>query len=225
MANSFVQEGNVLNWYNGTGNAVASGAIVQVGFRGLGVALTDIASTATGSVMVDGVFELAKDTGDALLIGGQVWWDGTKCYNDVAANRWFIGTAAEAAGMTAATCKVKLGRFVEEGPRFLTLHVSTAAQAMTAADFMCGDLHLTGANTGAIEVDLPAVATIPKAFLRVVKTSNNSHAIGLDPAGSEVIAGGSAGDPYVGVDAQNDTAYFRSTGAAWLLINATLAQG
>jgi predicted RecA/RadA family phage recombinase len=223
MATNFVQEGNVLDWYNGTGNAVVSGAVVQVGFRGLGVALTDIASTATGSVMVDGVFELPKDTADALLIGGQVWWDGTKCYNDVAANRWFIGNAAEAAGQTDTTCRVKLGRFVDEGPRFLTLHASTAAQAMTAADFMCGDLHLTGANTGAIEVDLPAVATIPKAFLRVVKTTDNVHAIGLDPNLNEVIAGGSAGVPYAELNAQNDTAYFRNTGAAWLLISATLA--
>jgi predicted RecA/RadA family phage recombinase len=223
MANSFVQEGNVLNWYNGTGNAVVSGAVVQVGFRGLGVALTDIASTATGSVMVDGVFSLPKDTADALLIGGQVWWDGTKCYNDVAAGRWFIGTAAEAAGTTATTCKVKLGRFVEEGPRFLTLHATTAAQAMTAADFMCGDLHLTGANTAAIEVDLPAVASIPKAFLRVVKTSADAHAIGLDPSGTETIAGGGAGAAYALIDAATDTAYFRNTGATWLLISSTIA--
>jgi len=224
MATNFVQEGNTINWLNGTGNAVVSGQVVQVGFRGLGIALGDIASTATGSVMVDGVFELAKDTGDALLIGGQVWWDGDKCYNDVAANRWFIGNAAEAAGSADTTCKVKLGRFVDEGPRFLTLHASTTPQALTAADFMSGDLHLTGANTGAIEVDLPAVATIPKAFLRIVKTTDNAYAIGLDPNLSEVIAGESAGAPYVGVDAENDTAYFRSTGAAWLLINATLEE-
>lgn len=223
MANNFAQEGNVITWYNGTGGNIASGAVVQVGFRGLGVALTDIASTASGSVMVDGVFVLAKDTADALLVGGQVWWDGTKCYNDVAANRWFIGTAAEAAGTTDTTCKVKLGRFAEEGPRFLTLHASTTPQALTAADFMCGDLHLSGANTGAIEADLPAVATIPKAFLRVVKTTDNAHAIGLDPAGTETIAGGNAGVPYALIDAQNDTAYFRNTGATWLLISATHA--
>ncbi|NCC28259.1 MAG: DUF2190 family protein [Gammaproteobacteria bacterium] len=223
MANSFVSEGNVIDWYNGTGGNVASGAVVQVGFRGLGVALTDIASLATGSVMVDGVFSLAKDTSDALLVGGQVWWDGTKCYNDVAANRWFIGTAAEAADTADATCKIKLGRFTEEGPRFLTLHASTTPQAMTAADFMSGDLHLTGANTGAIEVDLPAVATVPKAFLRVIKTTDNAHAIGLDPAGTETIGGGGEGAAFETMNAQNDTAYFRNTGATWLLVSSTIA--
>lgn len=69
MATNFVQEGNVIDWYNGTGSDVDSGALVQVGFRGMGVALGDIASTATGSVMIDGVFDLALDASDTTTIG------------------------------------------------------------------------------------------------------------------------------------------------------------
>ena len=219
MATNFVQEGNVLNWYNGTGNAVVSGQVVQVGQRGLGVALVDIASAATGSVMVDGVFELAKDTADALTVGAPVWWDGTKCYNDVGLGRWYIGTAAEAAGATDTTAPVKLGRFVEEGPRVLTL-AATGNQSIGVADLVSGNLSLYVPNTGAKTLAIASVTLIPKSFLRVTKTDATAQAITLDPAGDELIAGGST---HATIDANNDTAQFQSTGAAWVVVSSAIA--
>lgn len=219
MATNFVQEGNVLNWYNGTGNAVVSGQVVQVGQRGLGVALGAIASAATGSVMVDGVFELAKDTADALTVGASVWWDGAKCYNDVALGRWYIGTAAEAAGATDTTAPVKLGRFVEEGPRVLTL-AATGNQSIGIADLVSGNLNLYVPNTGAKTLAIASVALVPKSFLRVTKTDATEQAVTLDPAGSELIAGATTHET---IDANNDTALFQNTGAAWVLISSAIA--
>ena len=49
MATNYLQEGEVLQWTNGTGADVTSGQMVKISHM-LGVALQDIASTATGSV-------------------------------------------------------------------------------------------------------------------------------------------------------------------------------
>ena len=55
MARNYESDGNVIQWTNGTGAAVASGQVVKVG-NILGVALVAIAIGASGSVAVEGVF-------------------------------------------------------------------------------------------------------------------------------------------------------------------------
>jgi predicted RecA/RadA family phage recombinase len=219
MATNFAAEGNVLNWYN-AGSAVTSGSVVQVGYRSLGVALTAIGATATGSVMIDSVFSFAKDTADAAEVGAPAFWDGTKLYNDVGRGRWFIGHFAERGLAAATTAKVKLGRFADEGVRFLTL-AATGNQALAAADFMTGRLDIEAPNTAAYTVTLPSVATIPVgSLLRVKKTNAAAHAVTLDGAGDETIAGNAT---FATIDANNDWAVFQSTGAAWVLVDSAIA--
>src|SRR5690606_17180410 len=135
--------GDTVAWTNGTGNNVDSGDVVVLGFRSLGIATVDIASTGTGSVATCGVFELTKATHDttaAIAAGAHVWWDATgeKCYNAPAAGYYYIGVAAEAAASTADTVRVKLGRFSDDpGVRQVT---AAAAEntALKAADFLTG---------------------------------------------------------------------------------------
>lgn len=74
MANNAVQDGDVIDWTNGTGSAVSSGDVVKVG-QILGVALTDIASAATGSVAIRGVFTVPKVTGAVIAQGESLVWD------------------------------------------------------------------------------------------------------------------------------------------------------
>ncbi len=74
MAKNFIQPGEVIDWTNGTGSAVASGAVVAIG-QMLGVALVGIANGATGSVQIKGVFEVPKVSGAVIAAGESLVWD------------------------------------------------------------------------------------------------------------------------------------------------------
>ena len=56
---NYIQEGEKITWTNATGSAVLSGAVVIVGSV-IGVATGDIANAATGTLAIEGVFELPK---------------------------------------------------------------------------------------------------------------------------------------------------------------------
>lgn len=76
MANNFQQPGDVITWTNGTGSAVVSGQVVRVG-NILGVALVDIASTASGSVALSGVFTVPKVSAAVIAQGESLTWDAS----------------------------------------------------------------------------------------------------------------------------------------------------
>lgn len=223
MATNFVQEGNVIDWYNGTGSDVDSGALVQVGFRGMGVALGDIASTATGSVMIDGVFDLALDASDTTTIGAPAWWDGAKCYNDVAAGRYFIGHFTEVKSAAASqTVGVKLAPFAAEPPRFLTM-AATGAQTLAAANLLSGRCHITVPNTAALTITLPALADVPRsAMLSVIKSTaaGAGTAVTLDGAGDETVDGSAT---LATIDAPDDNLTLAATAADWTIAESALA--
>lgn len=90
MTSKYVQPGEVINWTNGTGSAVAAGAVVVVG-KILGVALVDIAAAATGSVQITGVFTVPKVTTAVIPQGSHLLWD-------VSAGKFDVGTATAATG-------------------------------------------------------------------------------------------------------------------------------
>lgn len=74
MATNYLHDGVVLDWTNGTGSDVASGAVVVIG-NILGVALVDIADTATGSVQIQGVFTLPKVSAAVIAAGETLVYD------------------------------------------------------------------------------------------------------------------------------------------------------
>lgn len=74
MAAKYSHEGNVIDWTNGTGSAVAVGDVVKMGGT-LGVALVDIADGATGSVGF-GVFTNVPKVSAAVIADGEsLTWD------------------------------------------------------------------------------------------------------------------------------------------------------
>jgi predicted RecA/RadA family phage recombinase len=75
MANNYVQPGEVIDWTNG-GSDVTAGAVVRIG-KILGVALVDIAGSATGSVQITGVFEVPKVSGAVIAQGENLTWDAS----------------------------------------------------------------------------------------------------------------------------------------------------
>ena len=76
MATNYVNNGTVVTFSN-TGAAISSGDVVVVGDI-LGVALEDIAATSgTGAVQIDGVFDLPKVDAAVIAQGEGVIWDSS----------------------------------------------------------------------------------------------------------------------------------------------------
>lgn len=72
MAKNFIQPGEVFNFIPAAD--LTSGQVVKMG-NSLGVALTDIATGASGSVQTRGVFEVPKVTGAVIKAGESLSWD------------------------------------------------------------------------------------------------------------------------------------------------------
>lgn len=220
MATSFRQPGHVVDYTASA--AVSSGDIVRVGMHKMGVALVAIASGEVGSVSVEGVYELAKNTSDALTQGGRAWWDPSaeEVINAPVTGSLFLGRAFDAAGASATTCTVKLGCFADEGPRIISL-AATGNQSLAVADLLSGDLTILAPNTGALTLALPSVADVPAgARFTIRKTTADAAAVTLDGAGSETVGGGAT---FATIDASGDRATFQSDGSAWQLITSTIA--
>lgn len=112
MATSFRQRGDVLDYANSSGSDIASGDVVVIvsGTNGwCGVASTDIADGTTGSVAVEGVFELAKATGggSGFSAGTKLFWTGS-ALSEVSTSNDFIGYAFADAADGDTTARVKL---------------------------------------------------------------------------------------------------------------------
>jgi len=109
MATNYLQPGDVLDITNATGSAVVSGEPIAIGFNRAGIALVDIANAAAGSVQVSGVFELAKNTSDAAVVGAPAYWKGSadEVVNAPEVGALFLGFFTEAA-IAAAGLPVRM---------------------------------------------------------------------------------------------------------------------
>ena len=111
MATNHIQKGEVMTWTNGTGSAVAAGAVVVVGLM-VCIALGDIANGAVGELAVGEVWELPKDDSVALAQGAACYWDvADGKINATAEDNYYAGVAFVAAAETATTVKVLLGHY------------------------------------------------------------------------------------------------------------------
>lgn len=130
---NFVQDGKVIDYVN-TGSAIPSGDVVVFPGIGCGVALTDIeatteATTSVGSVVVDGVVEVAKAAG-AISQGARVYWNGTAATTTVGSNT-LMGFAFAAAESGDAKVKVKLVALGDTEPGNLAQAANVAALGET----------------------------------------------------------------------------------------------
>ncbi|MGE6982872.1 DUF2190 family protein [Kluyvera intermedia] len=93
MATNYYQDGNTMDWNNGTGNHVFSGQAVAVG-NITGVAHGDIPAGEAGVLHMTGVFILPK-------VADETWQRGTKLYLDDTGV--LTAVAAEAGAVVAGT--------------------------------------------------------------------------------------------------------------------------
>jgi len=70
---NYREDTGIVTWTNSTGSDVSAGDVVNMTNR-IGIAITDIANSDSGAVMVRHVFELAKDT-SVISMGDSVFWD------------------------------------------------------------------------------------------------------------------------------------------------------
>lgn len=74
MSGNYIAPGSTVEWLNKTGNDYLSGAVVIVGDIAT-VCEVDIADDETGTVCIEGVFEVACKSSDTINIGERLAWD------------------------------------------------------------------------------------------------------------------------------------------------------
>lgn len=106
MTTKYKASGKIIDYVAGAN--IVSGQPVLVGAR-LGVALTDIANGATGSVQMAGVFEINKLATDVVAQGAALYWDNVNSRLTVtAAGNTLAGHAHAAAGNGVGTVQICL---------------------------------------------------------------------------------------------------------------------
>lgn len=90
------------------GSAVTAGDVIE--FTGsVGVAIDDIASGATGALLMRGVVELPKDNNLVITQGDAVYWDATNDEVDKTNTNIPCGIAWTSEVLAATTVQVSLG--------------------------------------------------------------------------------------------------------------------
>jgi predicted RecA/RadA family phage recombinase len=75
MAANYKAKGSTVEWTNG-GTAVSSGDVVTVGDL-VGIAAVDIGAGETGTVHIEGVFEVPCNSADVISVGQTLTWDAS----------------------------------------------------------------------------------------------------------------------------------------------------
>ena len=103
---TFIQSGDTLTLT--APYAVSSGGGALVGSI-FGIAVSDVASGASGEFAVEGVFTVAKTSALAISVGDLLYWDDTnKCVNKTSSAQKLVGTAVSAAANPSSTVSVRL---------------------------------------------------------------------------------------------------------------------
>ena len=92
-----VQEGHTLLYTNSSGSPILSGAVIPLAQR-IAIACVDIANNASGSMDLEGVFTIAKTTGQAMAQGAELYYDPatSKVTSVQSGTTKYAGIAAEA---------------------------------------------------------------------------------------------------------------------------------
>lgn len=100
MTSRYIQKGASIDFKNATEEKINAGDMVAIGKARTGIAATDIVVGATGTVAVEGVFAVPKDTSTEVKQGDALYFNAegkkvTKTDSDVPAG-WAVADAATA---------------------------------------------------------------------------------------------------------------------------------
>ena len=102
-----VSSGDVLSWKNTTGSAVTSGSLVKIGDV-YGVALTDIADTATGAVAIQGVWRFTVAAGTVTAQGVKLYFNSASSVKTNVVANTAVGCSVSIPAATATSVDVLL---------------------------------------------------------------------------------------------------------------------
>ncbi len=106
MPRTLISDGKVFEFV--TAGAVAVGDVLEFA-NSIGIALE--AATGAGqtiTVAMEGVWELAKETGVAFTVGQKLYWDATNNRVDATNTNIACGLAARAQASGDTVCRVKI---------------------------------------------------------------------------------------------------------------------
>lgn len=96
------QEGNSLEYKNGSGSTITSGTLIALAAR-CAVAVADISAGKTGTIELEGVYECPKATGVAFSFGDVLYRDATTgALNKTASGNVKAGICADVDGKLSA---------------------------------------------------------------------------------------------------------------------------
>jgi predicted RecA/RadA family phage recombinase len=166
MASNYVQPGKTLTLT--APYIVASGAGALIG-NIFGVALQALAATVAGEFATQGVWSLAKTSGQAWAVGEKIYWDNVnkRCDNLPSAGFVRIGIATAVAANPSSTGYVRLdGVSTDEEAGPAAASVATVGAATITAAQVLGGIYVRDC-AGASRID-----TLPTAALLVAATPN-----------------------------------------------------
>lgn len=181
-----------MTWTNGTGSAVASGAVVVVGTL-VGIALGDIANGATGELALAEVWTVAKDTSVAIAQGAPVYWNGTGATSSADGNVP-MGHAFAAALQAAATMQVRL-----DSSRYPSPVIADPGNAGAIPVVASGNVAITTTAAQTRTLANPAAAGIELAISMAVDGGDAviTSAAAINQTGNNTITMNDAGDTIV----------------------------
>lgn len=104
---SYWQRGESLDYVNSGDTKINAGTVILYGSK-IGIAGCDIPAGGTGSIHVEGVFEMPKDYGEsgkALTAGQAVYWDNSNSVIKAAVAQ-VVGTGGDAGKVTTEASAV-----------------------------------------------------------------------------------------------------------------------
>lgn len=104
---TFIHKGKILDYTNNTAAAIAYGDVVLIGGR-IGIAMEDITIGVTGSLSVEGVYELPADNTAAFAVGDAVYWDNAANQLTKTAGTYKAGYVTEVKAQADAIARVKI---------------------------------------------------------------------------------------------------------------------
>ena len=108
MKGTYWQPGNKIDYVNNTESVIEANTVINLGSR-IGIAGTDIAPGALGSVITEGVFILEKkSSATAISLGAAVYYDGTGIVAAAGENTVPVGWAIKASAANDPDVYVKL---------------------------------------------------------------------------------------------------------------------
>lgn len=146
---NFIAKGDTMAFV--AGSTLLSGAVVAFG-AGYGVACDDVANTAAGQLLTEGVVKLTSDTGTAYVSGDRLYWDaGSTRVTKTASGNKAIGYAWGAKASATAYAYVKLVPFVHQAATIAAIATADGSDAAT-----------TQALANAIKVKVNAILVVLK---------------------------------------------------------------